>query len=230
MTKLKLSGKYETRYVHPKTEEVLEGSQYLEKGVKKKGRYKFLVDGKWIMESAVPEMREWRKESNSSLRGFLQMTKANMKIKERKSLGSGRSLIGKNEFEDGFNCIDKLQAHYDEQTERYGPICPITHRKFTFIRNNEKKENGNTISTLTNLSSDRMLNEQHYTKQNMLFTSIGWNLLRSDFSLENMSIYMPRPFFKNYIRILLERFPEKQDEVDQLTELENGAEHPQWGR
>ena len=39
-----------------------------------------------------------------------------------------------------------------------------------------------------------------------------------------------KDFFENYTRILVERFPEKQDEVDQLNELENGAEHPQERR
>jgi hypothetical protein len=41
---------------------------------------------------------------------------------------------------------------------------------------------------------------------------------------------MRKDFFENYTRILVERFPEKQDEVDQLNELENGAEHPQERR
>jgi hypothetical protein len=83
---------------------------------------------------------------------------------------------------------------------------------------------------MTNLSHDRMLNEHHYTTQNMLFTCMGWNLQRRDFSLKDMSVLMREDFFKNYTKILVERFPEKQDEVDQLNELENGAEHPQERR
>jgi hypothetical protein len=83
---------------------------------------------------------------------------------------------------------------------------------------------------MTNLSHDRMLNEYHYTTQNMLFTCMGWNLQRRDFSLKDMSVLMREDFFKNYTKILVERFPEKQEEVDQLNELENGAEHPQERR
>jgi hypothetical protein len=42
------------------------------------------------------------------------------------------------------------------------------------------------LKNITNLSNDRMLNEHHYTTQNMLFTCTGWNLQRRDF------------FFKGY--------------------------------
>ena len=229
VNKIYLRKLYESRYVHPKTHEVLKSHRFLENGILKNGRKMFLVGGEWIFKTHVPEFRKQTQEIHSSLRGFFQSIKAQMKAKESISLAKGRSLIGNNEFQDKFNCYDKLQYHYDKQVERYGPRCPITGFEFTFERNNEKKEKGynNGVVNIDNLSHDRLLNEQHYTKQNTLFTSTGWNLLRRDFSLKDMSRLMREDFFKNYTRILLERFP---DQKYNFTELENGAEHPQWRR
>ena len=143
-----------------------------------------------------------------------------MREKNEISFARGRDLIGENEFEEGYNCYDKLQAHYDEQIERYGPICPITHMEFTFNRTNEKKGQGKGIINITNLSHDRMLNEKNYTKQNLLFTSVGWNLARRDFSLKDMSRLMRKDFFDRYMEILSERFPDQRYKIN---ELKNGA-------
>ena len=226
---LNLAKIYKIQYVHPKTGEVLEGCYYLEKGVKKKGSQHFLVNGEWISETDVPEKREWVKEKNSSLRGFFMHIKRKMREKNETSFARGRDLIGENEFEEGYNCYDKLQAHYDEQIERYGPICPITHMEFTFERSNEKKEEGysNNLKNITNLSHDRLLNPNNYTKQNTLFTCNGWNLARQNFSLKDMSLLMREDYFKRYCKILMERFPDQRYKIN---ELENRAEHPQWRR
>ena len=144
------------------------------------------------------------------MRTFLLKMKGNMKMKGKTSLGRGRFLTGDNEFQDEKGCYDKLQAHYDEQIDIYGPICPITQREFTFIRNNEKTGCGGAPRIITNLSNDRLLNEHHYTKQNLLFTSVGWNLTRVNFSIKDMSRLMRKDFFNRYMEILLERFPDKK--------------------
>ena len=91
---LNLSKIYKIQYVHPKTGEVLEGCFYLEKGVKKKGSQHFLVNGEWLKEADVPERRKWRKENNSSLRGFFIKIKSKMKEKNENMLAKGRYLIG----------------------------------------------------------------------------------------------------------------------------------------
>ena len=77
---------------------------------------------------------------------------------------------------------------------------------------------------VTNLSGERLLNEQNYTKQNTLFTSVGWNLARRNFSLKDMSLLMRKDFFDRYMEILSERFPDQKYKIE---ELENRAEHPQ---
>ena len=223
---LNLAKIYKIQYVHPETGEVLKSSRYLEKGVNKSARRRYLVNGEWLFLRDVPEKREWIKENSSSLRGFFMDIKKKMKEKTR-LMAKGRDLIGENEFEDKFNCYDKLQAHYEEQVERYGPICPITHMEFTFKRNNEQTGTGNGLLNVTNLSGDRLLNEQNYTKQNTLFTSVGWNLARRNFSLKDMSLLMREDYFKRYCKILVERFPDQRYKIN---ELENRAEHPQERR
>ena len=212
---LNLAKIYKIQYVHPETGEVLKSSRYLEKGVNKNARRRYLVNGEWLFSRDVPEKREWIKENNSSLRGFFVDIKKKMKEKTR-LMAKGRDLIGENEFEDKFNCYDKLQAHYEEQVERYGPICPITHMEFTFERNNEQTGTGNGLLNVTNLSGDRLLNEQNYTKQNTLFTSVGWNLARRNFSLKDMSLLMREDYFKRYCKILVERFPDQRYKINEL--------------
>ena len=201
---------YKIQYLNPKTGEVSKGSKYLEKGVKKSCYIRYLVDGEWVTKVHVPEYRAYDKKRMSSLRTFLLNMKANMNYKGKQSLGIGKFLIGNNEFQDKRGCCDKLQAHYDAQIEQYGPICPITHMEFTFERNNEEIGKGNTDRIITNLSRDRLLNEHHYTKQNLLFTSTGWNLNRGTFSIKDMSRLMRKDFFNRYMEILLERFPDKK--------------------
>ena len=227
ITDLNITKLYKCRYVHPKTGKILKGCTYLEKKIKKNGKRVYLINGEWVPRDHVPEYREYVRKNSSSLKGFIRHIK--LKIVERQKLltKKGKFLIGNNEFEDEHGCYDKLEAHYDEQIDRYGPICPITQREFTFIRNNEKTGYGGAPRIMTNLSHDRLLNEQNYTKQNLLFTSAGWNLTRGNLSTEDMSFYMPKDFFYRYMEILRERFP---DQKYKFNELENRAEHPQWRR
>ena len=210
--------KYKRQYLHRETREVLESSYYLKKGVKKQGDIQYLVGGKWVSKDYVPEIRELETKRKSCLRGFFRHIKDKMRQKNKEVLAKGRDLIGENEFKDGSGCYDKLQAHYDEQIERYGPICPITHMEFTFERNNEQTGTGNGLLNITNLSHDRMLNEKNYTRQNTLFTCNGWNLARRDFSLKDMSILMREDYFKRYCKILVERFPDQRYKINELEE------------
>ena len=200
--------KYKRQYLHPETREVLKSSYYLKKGVKVTGYTQYLVGGKWVSKDYVPEIRELEKKRKSCLRGFFRHIKDKMNQKNKDSLAKGRDLIGENEFEDKFN-------------------CPITHMEFTFERTNEQTGAGNGLLNVTNLSGDRLLNEQNYTKQNTLFTSVGWNLARRNFSLKDMSLLMRENYFKRYCKILVERFP---DQIYKINELENRAEHPQERR
>ena len=222
-----LTKTYPFRYVNQRTGEILNKSTYTDNGVLKYATNHYLFEGKWVPPGEIPVYREECQKRHSSLKGFFKNIKAQMVYKNKKFESQGRVLIGDNEFQDGFNCYDKLQAHYDEQVARWGPVCPITLRKFTFERLNAKTGKGNSTRIISNLSHDRLLNPNNYTKQNMLFTSAGWNLQRLDFSFRDMKQLMPKPFFIRYREILFERFPDRKYE---FTELENGAEHPQERR
>tara|TARA_R110000787_G_scaffold2484_2_gene9901 strand:+ start:61 stop:756 length:696 start_codon:yes stop_codon:yes gene_type:complete len=223
------SKKYQTRYINPITNEIITtGCKYLKNGKSMSGRMHYLVGKEWLTQDNIPEYREYIKNKSSCFEGFLPAIKKRMVFADINF--DKRSLIGKNEFEDSHGCHDKIKAHYKRQLDEFGPYCPITGIKLTFIRKNEKTGKGKAEKVSSNISPDRLLNNLRYTEKNLLFTTAGWNLLRRDFSLKDMAIYIPKLFFKNYTRILLERFPEKQDEVDQLNELENGAEHPQERR
>ena len=228
--RLNLHELYKIRYRHPDTNEILEKSHFLDSGRDRTGRPYFLVKGEWILKDDVPEYREHIKNKFSSLEGFYNIIKRTIVSRDKDLVKKGRYLIGENEFKDKWGCYDKLRAQYKRQVEQYGTKCPITGIELTFIRHNKKTEKGISPKITSNISPDRLLNPIHYTTQNLLFTTNGWNIARGTLSLKDMSIYMPKHFFKNYVRILVERFPDQKYEVDQLTKLENGAEHPQWRR
>ena len=120
-----------------------------------------------------------------------------------------REILGVNEFEDKWGCANKLRAHFDEQVKKYGHMCPITYMDFTTIRKQEKKRSHKYI--ITNLSADRLFDHINYTKQNVLFTSLGWNVARQNFSLEDIKKLFPSKFIERYEEILRERFPDYKE-------------------
>tara|TARA_R110000824_G_scaffold108739_1_gene256058 strand:+ start:42 stop:725 length:684 start_codon:yes stop_codon:yes gene_type:complete len=205
-----IAKKYMTRYVHPKTGAVLKKSTYIKNEKKTRGLLMYFINNEWVKEEDVPERREWRKKRQSSLEGFLLYFKGTMAEKEKLR---GRFLIGDNEFVDKKNCYDKVLAHFNEQVERYGYRCPITDVEFTTIRNHRSHYDGirREIKPITtNISADRLLNHIHYTKQNVLFTSAGWNNARGELSLAHMRFFLNKNHVERYEEILRERFPNIQ--------------------
>ena len=60
---------------------------------------------------------------------------------------------------------------------------------------------------VSNISADRLLDPINYTKQNVLFTSVGWNLARQNFYLKDIKKLFPGEFAERYEKIVRERFP-----------------------
>ena len=207
-----IAKKYMTRYINPNTGAVLQSSQYIKNGKKTRGLLEYLINNKWVKEESVPERREWRKKKGSSLEGYFQHFKKKTVEKEKLC---GKFLIGDNEFQDKWNCHDKIRAHFNEQVERYGYRCPITDLEFTTIRNHNTHYDGirrEVKIIITNMSADRILNHIHYTKQNVLLTSAGWNMARGELSLKDMRIFLNKTHVKRYEEILRERFPDYKEE------------------
>ena len=215
--KLYLGKIYPRRYVNQETGAVLKNSSYTRNGKIARGRTEFFVNNEWIKEEDVPERREWRKKTDSSLRGSIKAIKFRMVEKEKKS---GKVLIGDNEFKDKWNCYTKLRVHYNEQVERYGTKCPITGLEFTHISEHRKSTKGDgrrrkNNFIITNISADRILNHIHYTKQNVLFTSAGWNVARGELRLAHMKFFLNKNHVERYEEILRERFPDYKEEAQE---------------
>jgi len=207
-----LAAKYKTRYVHPITGEVLPTSTYVKNEKKTRAGLEYFVDNQWVKEEEVPERREWRRKKGSTLEGYFQHFKRKMREKDKTH---GKLLMGENEFQDKWNCHDKVRTHFNKQVERYGYRCPITDLKFTTIRNHDTRYDGlrrKVRLIITNISADRILNDVHYTKQNVLFTSVGWNMSRGELSLSHMKIFLKKNHVERYEAILRERFPDYIDE------------------
>tara|TARA_Y100001951_G_C11226055_1_gene231766 strand:- start:122 stop:814 length:693 start_codon:yes stop_codon:yes gene_type:complete len=204
--------KYPSRYKHPDTGAVLKGSLYIKNGKKTAGVYELFINNEWVKACNVPEKRELRKKRDSSLEGFFIYFKQSMVSRSKRH---GKFLIGDNEFEDKYGCYDKILAHFNQQVERYGYRCPITNLEFTTVRPNNKNYKGRRREKkmlLTNISSDRILNHINYTKQNVLFTSAGWNLARGELSLSEMKTFLNKECVERYEEILMERFPDYKEE------------------
>ena len=211
LSSVNLAKKYKHRYVHPVTGTILKSSQYIKNGQSVRAPLKFFINNEWVKEEMAPERREWRRKRNSSMKGFLQHIKR--KITE-KNKTHGKFLIGDNEFQDKYNCYDKLREHLDKHIKQYGFKCPITGLEFTTVRKHQVHYDGirrKERLIITNLSADRILNHINYTKQNVIFTSTGWNIVRGDLSLSEMKMFLNKNHVKRYEEILKERFPEYEE-------------------
>ena len=135
--------------------------------------------------------------------------KQSMKSVNKRWRKKGRKPLGVNEFEDKWNCADKVIEQFNKQVEKYGYKCPITHIDFTTIRKQER--NRRTKQIISNISADRLVDHINYTRQNVLFTSVGWNIARQNFSLEDMEKLFPAEFAERYKKIVIERFPNTKD-------------------
>tara|TARA_R110000823_G_C15686821_1_gene474902 strand:- start:32 stop:634 length:603 start_codon:yes stop_codon:yes gene_type:complete len=172
----------------------------------------YKVNGEWVTRNMVPERREYEKKRSSSLERFISKQKHGMADRNKKWIRQKKYLLGENEFlEKGTS--NKLLDHYKKQVERYGDKCPITLVKFTTVRayqlNESKICNSKKRLSFSNLSPDRILNNINYTKQNTLFTSIGWNVARTDFTLEEFKYLFKDEVIERYKKILIERFPDQ---------------------
>ena len=208
---------YKVRYVHPKTWVVLENSFTDKRRPKDKtkwvqGHMQFLYDNKWVFREEIPEEREYRRVYESTREFFMHKLKRSMRDINKIWKKQSRSIVGENEFEDIRDCCAKVSAHFDKQVERYGYKCPITHIEFTTIRKNEmiKHEKKKIVS---NISADRLFDYINYTKQNVLFTSLGWNLAKQNYSLGDMEKLFPGEFIERYKKIVMERFPNNKDGI-----------------
>ena len=200
---------YKIRYVHIKTGLVLKESSYLENGKRIKGRAQYLYNSEWVYKEELPVERQNRSARESSLKFFMLKFKQSMKSVNTVWRKKGRKPLGVNEFEDKWNCADKVKEQFSKQVEKYGYKCPITHIDFTTIRKQERKHR--TRHIISNISADRLVDHINYTKQNVLFTSVGWNIARQNFSLEDMEKLFPSEFAERYKKIMIERFPNTKD-------------------
>ena len=171
----------------------------------------YKVNGEWVTRSKVPERRAYEKKQGSTLEGFMQSTKNHIKERQKIWKKSGRSVLGDNEFWEN-KTFNKLMNHYNQQVERYGDICPITLVKFTTIRThrtNKERMDAEKKYIFSNISVDRILDHINYTKQNTLFTAVGWNMSKGVIGLNEMHYLFKDEVIKRFKEIFIERFPDQ---------------------
>jgi len=95
-----------------------------------------------------------------------------------------------------FKNREELIEQWKEQQKMYGDFCPGTGKKLTMIRDVIK---GNNQRVPTNISADRILNWEGYTKINTIFVSWEYN---------NMKNNMTPEIAINFLHMVKERFGE----------------------
>ena len=164
--------------------------------------YKY--NGVWIKRHKIPKVRESSKKYISTTNGFLRAMRGHMRGRDAFWKRKNIKIYG--EFE--LDTYGKIKHHLDEQVERYGMKCPITLKDFTTLRNNETQ--GQQKKLFTNLSPDRLLGHTHYTIQNTLFTTVGWNISKHTWNLEEIRFLFKEEYFQRYMKIIEERFPDRK--------------------
>ena len=92
---------------------------------------------------------------------------------------------------------ESLIQHWKEQQKIYGTKCPATGVEMTMIRGTNGKR------TMTNISKDRILSWESYTKINTIFTCWKYNSAKNSMTPKDA---------KAFLRIVKERFG--TDEVE----------------
>jgi len=183
-----------TRNRDPKTGRLIKGGGwgYKIKYIGKNKIPKYLINNEWVERHKIPE---WKEHENSVERYFqLLYTKIKIRSKEHKEWS------GEFDFEGG----EDLLNHWNKQQEKYGNRCPITKKILTTVR-------GEGVTTMTNISPDRLFSPITYTKQNTLFTSTGWNLSKHSLKFYEMADNLKHENCQRHFKILHERFPEYED-------------------
>ena len=111
-----------------------------------------------------------------------------------------------------FESWKELLEHWHQQQAIYGMRCPITGDLMTTIRKMEKGNQG--VRTRTNISPDRLLSSIDYTKQNVLFVTVEWNLAKGSLKGYRVHHLFNSQIADNYLKILRERFPGMEYEME----------------
>ena len=158
---------------------------------------RYLLNNHWVQRDEIPERRQYLAARFSTEIPYFQ--KIFHKMKESRH---------KVEFESW----EELLEHWHRQKAIYGMRCPITGDLMTTIR---KMEKGNTgARTRTNISPDRLLSSMDYTKQNVLFVTVEWNLAKGSLKGYRVQHLFNSQIADNYLKILRERFPGMEYEME----------------
>ena len=209
------SGKYSIRYTNPTTGVVSSQSWYLDEQSKKQPistRYReYLINNKWVKPHFAPHIRNGQRKNLNTKKGFMLNLLKHMKEGMKKRAERGREIQGVNEFIDNRRGrCDKFMAHFDEQVERYGYKCPITHIPFTMNVPYQIFDINNQVKTFSNVSPDRIFNHIDYTKQNLIFTSQLWNLTKQERTISEIMLVIKPEIIDRYKEIIIERFPDQK--------------------
>ena len=150
---------------------------------------RYLLNNHWVRRDETPERRQYLATLFSTEEGYFKKVFQKMKRSRHKV-----------EFESW----EELLEHWHRQKAIYGMRCPITGDLMTMIR---KMEKGNyKARTPTNISPDRLLSSMDYTKQNVLFVTVEFNLAKGPLKGYRVHHLFNSQIADNYLKILRERF------------------------
>ena len=209
-------GVEDMRYTNPITNVVSSSPWYTdEHGIKKSipsNKKEYKINGEWLKPHFAPHIREGRKKSLNSKRGYFCARLDSMNRKGRERRKQGKLLQGENEFKDDRpGRCDKLIEAFDKQVERYGNKCPMTLIPFTMNIAFEKFDiNNHSRKVFSNISPDRIFNHIDYTEQNLIFTSQLWNFKKGNSPISELKFLFIPEVLERYKAIVMERFPDQE--------------------
>ena len=180
----------------PKTGRIIKGGGWGYEIKYENGARLYKIGNDWVKHSKVPERVEYVNEHGSQEKTFFSRMYEKIKIRSKKH----KKWVGEVDFEDTEDLID----HWHKQQEKYGNRCPITRKILTM-------ERGKGVTTMTNISPDRLFSPITYTKQNTLFTTAGWNMSKHSLKFYEMPDNLTYENCQRHFKILHERFPEYED-------------------
>ena len=161
---------------------------------------RWFVDGSWtstVPDKDRPQRRKQQAAWSSTEKGYFKKMLNKMQ---------------RSRHEVEFESWEELLEHWHQQKAIYGMRCPITGDLMTMIRTMEKGKLG--VKTPTNLSPDRLLSSKSYTKQNLLFVTVEFNLAKGPLKGYRVHHLFNSQIADNYLKILRERFPGMEYEME----------------
>ena len=121
-------------------------------------------------------------------------------------------------IENEFETHEEFREHWEKQKKTYGYFCPITNVCMTTIIPNRigmsHMYHNQPMNRLPfNMSTERLLPKEGYTKRNTIFTTVEWNIMKGPMNWSSIRKYFKKDIADRFFKILKKNFGEDYSDV-----------------